>query len=105
MRSASFFIRTPRCEAGIFFHAPFSKAARAAATALSASAASASATWVMTSPVAGLMVGKVFPEAESIHLLLMRRFFAVTLTGGSYTAFALGSPLSTAPAVQTNERD
>src|SRR5579859_5588730 len=93
MRSASLFMRRPRCDAGIFFHAPFSNAARAAATALSTSAASASATWVMTSPVAGLMVGKVLPDAASTHLLLMRSLVALILTVGSKTAVAMGGLL------------
>src|SRR5215470_2901447 len=93
MRSASLFIKTPRCEAVIFFHGPFSNAARAAATALSTSAASASATCEMTSPVEGLMVGKVLPEAASTHLLLIRSFVALTFTVGSITAVAMGGLL------------
>src|SRR5262249_49348963 len=90
MRSASRFIRTPRCEAAIFFHGPFSNAARAAATALSTSAASASATCVITSPVAGLIVGKDLPEAASTHLLLIRSLLALIFTVGSITAVAMG---------------
>src|ERR1041385_6639794 len=46
---------------------PSSKALRAAFTARFTSALSPSATCVMTSPVAGLRVGKVFPLTESIH--------------------------------------
>src|SRR5262249_43572466 len=104
IRSASLFIKTPRCDAVIFFHEPFSNAARAAATALSTSAASASATCVMTSPVEGLIVGKVLPEAASTHLLLMRSLVALTFTVGSITAVAMrgllrkcrvGQPLAT----------
>src|SRR5438552_3642055 len=68
---------------------PLSKAARAAETALSTSAASASATRVMTSPVAGLMVGKVLPEAESTHLLLISSLVAETFTVGSMTVVAV----------------
>src|ERR1700756_5240515 len=90
MRSASLLSKTPRPEAVIFLrHGPLSKAARAAATALSTSAASASATLVMTSPVAGLRVGKVLPEAESTHLLLMSSLFAETFTVGSKTVVAV----------------
>src|SRR5882724_9852342 len=89
MRSASLFMRTPRWDAGIFFHGPFSKAARAAATALSTSGASASATLVMTSPVAGLIVGKDLPDVESTHLLLMRSVVALILTVGSIAVDAL----------------
>src|ERR1051326_2640533 len=89
-RSASLFSRTPRPAAWIFLrHGPLSKAVRAAATALSTSAASASATLVMTSPVAGLRVGKVLPEAESTHLLLMSSLVAETFTVGSKTVVAV----------------
>src|SRR5262249_37985955 len=63
--------------------------ARAAAAALSTSAASASATCAMVSPVAGLMVGKVLPEAASVHLLLMSSLVALTLTVGSMAAEAV----------------
>src|SRR5207248_4168484 len=89
IRSASLFINTPRCEALIFRHGPLSNAARAAATALSTSAASASATWVIGSPVAGLIVGKVLPEAESTHLLLMSSLVAEIFTVGSKTVVAV----------------
>src|SRR5579864_5978962 len=52
----------PRSLADIFCQGPprSSKALRASLTARSTSAAPASATWVITSPVAGLMVSKVF---------------------------------------------
>src|SRR5438309_1974779 len=43
----------------------------------------------MTSPVAGLMVGKVLPEAESTHLLLMSSLVAETFTVGSMTVVAV----------------
>src|ERR1700739_2438618 len=89
IKSASLFIKTPRAEADIFRHAPFSNAARAAATALSTSAASASATCVITSPVEGLIVGNVFPDAASTHLLLINNFVALTLTLGSITEVAV----------------
>src|ERR1041384_90947 len=80
-RSASLFSRTPRPAAWIFLrHGPLSKAVRAAA---------ASATLVMTSPVAGLRVGKVLPEAESTHLLLMSSLVAETFTVGSKTVVAV----------------
>src|SRR5262249_39427768 len=105
MRSASLYIRLPRCAADIFFQGPFSNAARAAATALSTSAASASATWVMTSPVEGLMVGNDFPEAASTHLLLMRSFVALTFTVGSITAVAMGGLLRNTRVGQTPRKN
>src|SRR5215831_8329994 len=90
IRSASLYIKLPRCEAVSFLrHGPWSKAERAAATALSTSAASASATWAMVSPVAGLMLGKVLPEAESVHLLLMSSLVALTFTVGSMAVEAV----------------
>src|SRR6266852_131566 len=90
IRSASRFISTPRCDAEIFLrHGPFSNAARAAATALSTSGASASATCVITSPVAGLIVGNVLPELLSTHLPLIRSLFALTFTVGSITVVAV----------------
>ena len=48
------------------------KGLRAAFTALSTSAASASATWQISSPVAGLKVGNVFPDRLWTHRLLIR---------------------------------
>src|SRR6266852_1271268 len=89
MRSASLYMRLPRWEADIFLHAPFSNAARAALTALSTSGASASATWVMTSPVEGLMVGKVLPDALLTHCPLMSSFVALILTVGSNAVVAV----------------
>src|SRR5713101_2775662 len=89
MRSASLFIKTPRCDALIFRHAPFSNAARAAATALSTSGASDSATCVITSPVDGLIVGNVLPEVDATHLLLMRSLVALIFTFGSITVVAV----------------
>src|SRR5690349_4881962 len=55
----------PRSLADIFCHGPprSSRALRAALTARSTSAGPASATWVMTSPVAGLMESKVLEVA------------------------------------------
>src|SRR3974390_2586224 len=90
IKSASRFINTPRCDALNFLrHGPWSNAARAAATALSTSAASASATCVITSPVVGLMVGNVFPDAASTHLLLISSFVALTFTLGSNAVVAV----------------
>src|SRR6267378_501848 len=89
IRSASLFIKTPRCEAPILRHAPLSNAARAAATALSTSAASASATCVITSPVDGLIVGKVFPETLSTHFPLISSFVGPILTFRSNTVVAV----------------
>src|SRR5882724_5943403 len=90
IRSASRFISRPRCEADILRHGPFSNAARAAATALSTSAASDSATWVMTVPVLGLMVGKVLPETLLTHLPLISSLVAeILIFGGSITGDAV----------------
>src|SRR5258707_14302307 len=89
MRSASLFINTPRSAALILRHGPLSNAARAAATALSTSAASDSATCVITSPVDGLIVGKVFPDTLLTHWLLMSNFVALILTFGSITVVAV----------------
>src|SRR5262249_7146363 len=87
---ASLYIRLPRCDAVSFVrHGPFSNAARAAATALSTSAASASATCVIASPVAGLIVGNVFPELASTHLLLIRSLLADTFAVGSIAVGAV----------------
>src|SRR5437762_788341 len=88
-RSASLFIKTPRCEALILRHGPLSNAARAAATALSTSAASDSATWVMTSLVDGFIVGKVFPDTLSNHFPLINSFVGPILTFDSITAVAV----------------
>jgi hypothetical protein len=44
---------------------------------------------VITSPVAGLIVGNVFPEADSTHLLPIKSFVALTLTLGSTTEVAV----------------
>uniref|UniRef100_A0A6B0TUF1 Putative secreted protein n=1 Tax=Ixodes ricinus TaxID=34613 RepID=A0A6B0TUF1_IXORI len=51
---------------------PSWNASLAALTALSTSALSPSWIWAITSPVVGLMVGKVFPETELCHSLLMK---------------------------------
>src|SRR5713101_996199 len=82
-------MRLPRCEADILRQGPFSNAARAALTALSTSGASASATCVMTSPVAGLMVGKVLPEVLLTHWPLMSSLVALILTVGSNAVVAV----------------
>src|SRR5260370_25494546 len=90
MRSANLYIRLPRCEAESFLRqGPVSKAARAALTALSTSGASASATCVMTSPVEGLMVGKVLPDALLTHCPLMIHLVPLVLTVGSNARVAL----------------
>src|SRR5438309_8435638 len=57
----------------------------------------------MTSPVAGLMVGKDLPDAASTHLLLMRSLLALILIVGSRTAVAIGGLLANARAGQTKE--
>src|SRR4029078_12193311 len=56
----------PRSDADIFGHGP-SNASRAALTPISTSAASPSAISAIGSPVAGLSVGKRFPETASRH--------------------------------------
>src|SRR6266403_689298 len=89
IKSASLFIRFPRCAALILRHGPLSNAARAATTALSTSGASASATCVITSPVEGLIVGKVFPEALSTHFPLISSFVGPILTFDYITAAAV----------------
>jgi 3-hydroxy-3-methylglutaryl CoA synthase len=88
-KSASLYIRTPRCAADILRQALFSNAKRAAATALSTSAASASATCVIASPVEGLMVAKVLPDTASTHFPLINNLFAEIFTLGSKTAGAV----------------
>src|ERR1700722_3051633 len=77
IRSAKRCSNRPRSDALVFRHGPWSKAARAAATALSTSAASASATWQISSPVEGLMVAKVLPDSLGTHRLLIRSLVAV----------------------------
>src|SRR5467141_3982932 len=89
IKSASLFIRFPRCAALIFRHGPLSNAARAAATALSTSGASDSATCVITSPVDGLIVGKVFPEVLLTHFPLISSFVGPILTFDSITLAAV----------------
>ena len=68
IRSASLFSSRPRSRASILRQGPESNALRAALTARSMSAASPSATWAMTSSVAGLMVANVLPPWPSTHL-------------------------------------
>src|SRR3954468_2687421 len=70
----------PRSRALIFRHGPFSNARRAARTALSTSDASPSATWAITSPVAGLIVSNVRPLVEFTHLPSISILVWVTLT-------------------------
>src|SRR6266404_664913 len=94
IKSASLFIRFPRCEALILRHGPLSNATRAAATALSTSAASASATCVIASPVDGLIVGKVLPEVLLTHFPLISSFVGPILTFDSITAAAVAIWLS-----------
>src|SRR5664279_1975191 len=77
IRSASLFISLPRSAAAILRHGPRSNAWRAAFTARSTSSLSASATRQISSPVEGLIVAKVRPEAASVHRLLIKSLFAV----------------------------
>ena len=60
---------------------PNLKASFAAAVALSTSALSASATSQIFSPVAGWMVGNVFPLVESCHSLLINNLVYLTSGG------------------------
>src|SRR5262249_59265713 len=59
----------------------------AALTARSTWALSLWATWQMVSPVAGLMVGNVFPETLSSHLPPMKRAWSFTLGGFTVRPF------------------
>ena len=68
IRSASLYINRPRSRASILRQGPESNALRAALTARSMSAASPSATWAITSSVAGLIVSNVLPLLLSRHL-------------------------------------
>ena len=61
----------PRSDGVIRLHGPVSNARRAAFTARSMSSASPSATRARVSPVAGLGVSNVLPDAESDHRPLM----------------------------------
>src|SRR5260370_25242795 len=67
MRSSIFQMRRPRSEGVMRPQGPLSKAVRAALTARFMSSASPSATLASVSPVAGLGVADVFPEAASVH--------------------------------------
>src|SRR5258706_14016758 len=64
----------PRSEGEIFDQGPESTAARAAFTARLTPSLSPSATRGRTSPVAGLYVGNVLPDAASTHLPVIRIF-------------------------------
>lgn len=67
------FINFPRADASKFLHSePRAKAAWAALTARSTSALSPSATSASFCPLAGLIVGKVFPLTASTNSLLMK---------------------------------
>ena len=61
----------PRSDGVILLHGPSSNALRAAFTARLMSSASPSATRASVSPVAGLGVSNVLPDAASIHCPLM----------------------------------
>ena len=85
IKSASLLISRPRARASIFFHGPVSNALRAALTAKSTSALSPSATWAITSPVAGLSVSNVLPLAASRHVPSISSFVCPTWTRGWWT--------------------
>src|SRR6266404_2680740 len=89
IKSASLFIKTPRCEALILRHGALSNAARAAATALYTSATLAYANCVITSPVDGLIVEKVFPDTLSTHFPLISSFVGPIFTFRSNTVVAV----------------
>src|SRR5262245_33139758 len=89
MASASLLMSRPRSEALIFGQGPSSNALRAAATARLTSSLSPSATWQMTSPVAGLVVGKVLPETLSTHLPPISIGWSLTL--GGFTVLGLSA--------------
>src|SRR6516225_10664752 len=74
---------------------PLLKAALAALTARSTSAACASATWQISSPVVGLVVGNVLPDSLSTHSLLIKSFVARTATHGSRMADTVAIGTST----------
>src|SRR5438067_11018335 len=84
MRSARRCNSRPRSLAASLRHGPFSNALRAALTARSTSALSASATWQISSPVVGLMVGNALPETLPTHLPPMN-IGSTDLTLGSLT--------------------
>src|SRR5437764_11439358 len=82
MASASLKSSRPRSAALIFGQGPDSNALRAAATALSMSALSPSATSQIFSPVAGLTVANVLPEALGTHLPPMNIGCSALTLGG-----------------------
>src|SRR6202790_832467 len=65
-------MRRPRSDGVILLHGPSSKARRAARTARLMSSTSPSAMLARVSPVAGLGVSNVLPEAASTHCPLMK---------------------------------
>src|SRR6188474_2542277 len=79
----------PRSRAFIFRQGPLSKARRAALTALFTSGASPSASWAITSPVAGLIVSNVRPLVESTHLPSISILVWRTFTRGEDAAVAV----------------
>ena len=64
----------PRSDGVILLHGPSSKARRAARTARPTSSESPSATRASVSPVAGLGVSNVLPDAASTHCPLMNNW-------------------------------
>src|SRR3970040_1895992 len=75
IRSPIFQISLPRSDGVLDAHGPDSKARRAALTAASTSALSPSATWVITSPVEGLVTANVLPDTADTHLPSINIFF------------------------------
>ena len=77
MRSPIFHTTFPRSDGVIRPHGPSSKAARAALTARSISSAPPDATVASGSPVAGLGVVNVSPDAELTHFPPMKSWWVV----------------------------
>src|ERR1043165_8811501 len=85
----------PRSAPLVLDQGPSSNALRAALTARSTSALSPSATWQIGSPVQGLSVANVLPDALCTHLPLMN-IGSRDLTGGRLTTSFFGAAAVTA---------
>ena len=98
----------PRSDGVILLHGPVSNARRAAFTARSMSSASPSATRARVSPVAGLGVSNVFPDAESDHRPSMNSCRGTPRNASTLrsrvTVMAASSPLPGAGAAATSLR-
>src|ERR1700683_2680563 len=76
----------PRSDGVIRLHGPSSNAARAARTARLMSSASPSAIQARVSPVAGLGVSNVLPDAEAAHCPLMNSCRGVAMKSSTLRA-------------------